>query len=634
MSTQPYVEGGKGPNSGANPSSVSSILVADCGTVLTKVSLLGIVENQYRLMARGEAPTTITPPYEDITKGIIQAINVIEFITGRHFISEGRIISPEQPIGDGVDVFIATISAGGPLRVVVLGAVDSRLEELTRQAVSGLYAETHALPAPSFIATTAAVPVAVGASNTRFSQNAGGQWTPERVALEWERQIECLRELQPQAALIVGIADGPAGPAPLQEACQLLVSAANDSRDRQGAIAGAGSASRPLGSQRVDTLYAGAPQYIEAVRRMLQGNSDVTRVDPLITQAQIGPTSIAAGALYDRKVMQKLPGFAQLQNWSASAPMTTATSLSSLVRFLAQHYAMNVTAVDIGGATTTLMLAGESGEFIPMVNAGIGVGPGLGAILQRVGLQRITRWLPFDINEEEVRQYVMNRMLHPQVVPTNLRDLQISQAFAREALILTVEATKQNNYEWLDADLILATGGILARAPKYGQAALMLLDALQPKGVTSLALDRTMLISQLGAVATVAPVAAVQVNENDAVTHRLGTCVIPFGTLPRGEIALRVGIEYTNGRQVMVDVMSGSIEVIPLQTNEQALLSLFPAPTVDVGLGAGERARAAEEIDGGLVGLIIDARGRPLDLPGNDKERQARLLQWMQAIGA
>jgi hypothetical protein len=634
MSTQPYVEGGKGPNSGANPSSVSSILVADCGTVLTKVSLLGIVENQYRLMARGEAPTTITPPNEDITKGIIQAINVIEFITGRHFISEGRIISPEQPIGDGVDVFIATISAGGPLRVVVLGAVDSRLEELTRQAVSGLYAETHALPAPSFIATTAAVPVAVGASNTHFSPNAGGQWTPERVALEWERQIECLRELQPQAALIVGIADGPAGPAPLQEACQLLVSAANDSRDRQGAVAGAGSASRPLGSQRVDTLYAGAPQYIEAVRRMLQGNSDVTRVDPLISQAQIGPTSIAAGALYDRKVMQKLPGFAQLQNWSASAPMTTATSLSSLVRFLAQHYAMNVTAVDIGGATTTLMLAGESGEFIPMVNAGIGIGPGLGAILQRVGLQRITRWLPFDINEEEVRQYVMNRMLHPQVVPTNLRDLQISQAFAREALILTVEATKQNNYEWLDADLILATGGILARAPKYGQAALMLLDALQPKGVTSLALDRTMLISQLGAVATVAPVAAVQVNENDAVTHRLGTCVIPFGTLPRGEIALRVGIEYTNGRQVMVDVMSGSIEVIPLQTNEQALLSLFPAPTVDVGLGAGERARAAEEIDGGLVGLIIDARGRPLDLPGNDKERQARLLQWMQAIGA
>ncbi len=634
MSTQPYGEGGRVPGGGINPSSVNSILVADCGTVMTKVSLLGLVENQYRLMARGEAPTTVAPPYEDITKGIIQAISVIEFITGRHFISEGRIISPEQPIGDGVDVFIATISAGAPLRLVVLGAVDGRLEELTRQAISGLYAEIHALPAPSFVATSAAVPVSVGAGSTPFPQSAAGQWTPERVALEWERQIECLRELQPQAAVIVGLADGPAGPAPLQDACQLLLSGARELNERQSTNAASDNGASATALHQFDALYAGAPQYVEAVRRMLQGVAQITRVDPLVSRAQIGPTSIATSALYERNVLQKLPGYTALQNWSASALMTSATSLSSLVRFLAQHYAMNVTAVDIGGATTTLMLAGESGEFIPMVNTGIGVGPGLGAVLQRVGLQRITRWLPFDLSEEEVRQFVLNRMLHPQVVSTSLRDLQISQAFAREAVILTVEAARQNNFEWLDADLILATGAILARSPKYGQAALMLLDALQPRGVTSLALDRTMLISQLGAVATVAPVAAVQVNENDAVTHRLGTCVIPFGTLPPGEIALRVGIEYTSGRQVMVDVMSGSIEVIPLQISEQALLSLFPAPSVDVGLGPGERARAAEEIDGGLVGLIIDARGRPLELPVNDKERQARLLQWMQAIGA
>src|SRR5438034_11172265 len=106
MSTQHYAEGGRGPGGNSNPTSANSLLVADCGTVFTKVSLFGLVEGQYRLMARGEAPTTITPPYEDIAKGIIQAINVIEFITGRVFISEGRIISPEQPNGDGIDVFI------------------------------------------------------------------------------------------------------------------------------------------------------------------------------------------------------------------------------------------------------------------------------------------------------------------------------------------------------------------------------------------------------------------------------------------------------------------------------------------------------------------------------------------------
>jgi len=161
---------------------------------------------------------------------------------------------------------------------------------------------------------------------------------------------------------------------------------------------------------------------------------------------------------------------------------------------------------------------------------------------------------------------------------------------------------------------------------------LMLLDALQPRGVTSMVLDRTMLIPQLGAVATVAPVAAVQVNENDAVTHRLGTCIIPFGEVEPGQPALRVGLEYSNGKQSNVEVMGGTLAVVPLQINEQAALTLTPAPTVDVGLGPGERARAAEEIDGGLVGLVIDARGRPLSFASNETERRARLLQWMQAL--
>jgi hypothetical protein len=80
--------------------------------------------------------------------------------------------------------------------------------------------------------------------------------------------------------------------------------------------------------------------------------------------------------------------------------------------------------------------------------------------------------------------------------------------------------------------------------------------------------------------------------------------------------------------------MSGSIEIIPLRINEQAMLTLYPAPTVDVGLGPGERARAAEEIDGGLVGLVIDARGRPLVFPTDETERHARLVQWMQVFGS
>lgn len=591
-----------------SPETARAILVADCGTVVTKVSLLGLVEGQYRLMARGEAPTTVAAPHKDVTKGIIQAIEEIERIVGHRLVARGRILSPQQMSGDGVDLFVAAISAGGPIRIVVLGAVSSQLAALSAQAVSGLYAETHVIPAASYSA----------------AQSSGqGPWTPDRTRLEWERQLQSMRELQPHAALIVGLVDSPAGATPLQEACQLIMNSLQDQR-KQGIAQ----------NKSLPVIYAGAPQYVEAVRRMLNGHAEVTRVETLSSQKQLGPVSMAATALYERDVIQQVPGYEQLRGWSPAAPVGAAGSLSSLVRFLAQHYAMNVTAVDVGASTTSVMMGGERGEFIPMVNAGIGVGPNIGAILQQVGAARVSRWLPFTISEDELRQYVMNHMMHPQVVPTSLRDLQIAQAFAREAIILTLESGAHAQSKQFSADLILATGGVLAHAPKYGQAMMILLDALQPRGVTSMVLDRTMLISQLGAVATVAPVAAVQVNENDAVMHRLGTCVVPFGDLPPGQTALKVDVEYSNGRKVTVDVTSGSIEVIALQVNEQALLSLYPAPTVDVGLGPGERARAAEEIDGGLVGLVIDARGRPLVPAQDDAERQARLLQWMQVMGA
>src|SRR5690348_4193024 len=110
MYTESYLEA-KQNTASNNPGSANSILVADCGTVFTKVSLLGLVEGQYRLMARGEAPTTVSGPYNDITKGIIQAISEIEYVTGHHYVSEGRILSPQQPTGDGIDLFVAAVSA-------------------------------------------------------------------------------------------------------------------------------------------------------------------------------------------------------------------------------------------------------------------------------------------------------------------------------------------------------------------------------------------------------------------------------------------------------------------------------------------------------------------------------------------
>ncbi len=58
-----------------DPSRVRSILATDCGSTTTKAIL---IERQpggeYRLVVRGEAPTTVEAPFDDVTVGVMNAV--------------------------------------------------------------------------------------------------------------------------------------------------------------------------------------------------------------------------------------------------------------------------------------------------------------------------------------------------------------------------------------------------------------------------------------------------------------------------------------------------------------------------------------------------------------------------------
>ncbi|HLY29391.1 MAG TPA: hypothetical protein VKQ36_00055, partial [Ktedonobacterales bacterium] len=165
------------------------------------------------------------------------------------------------------------------------------------------------------------------------------------------------------------------------------------------------------------------------------------------------------------------------------------------------------------------------------------------------------------------------------------------------------------------------------------QAALILLDALEPRGITSLVLDTAQLASMLGAAGVIAATAAMQVAESDAVPLPLGPVISTSGVVPEGQPAVRVALEFPDGRQHVEDIPQGTLARLPLRLGERALLSLYPAPPIDVGLGPGQQARASEPIEGGALGMVVDTRGRPLRLPQSTAERVARLTEWRQALG-
>ena len=80
------------------------------------------------------------------------------------------------------------------------------------------------------------------------------------------------------------------------------------------------------------------------------------------------------------------------------------------------------------------------------------------------------------------------------------------------------------------------------------------------------------------------------------------------------------------------EILFGDIELLPLPAGEKASLEIRPERHFDIGLGQPGRGAVAQ-VEGGLLGVIIDARGRPLRLPGDDLERQQQLQQWLNALG-
>jgi len=64
-------------------------------------------------------------------------------------------------------------------------------------------------------------------------------------------------------------------------------------------------------------------------------------------------------------------------------------------------------------------------------------------------------------------------------------------------------------------DLLVASGGVLSHAPRMHQTAMLLIDAFQPEGVTTLAKDSIFMMPHLGVLAQVHPQASMEVFEQE-----------------------------------------------------------------------------------------------------------------------
>lgn len=595
-------------------SEVKSILATDCGSTTTKAILIEKQRDEYRLVVRGEAPTTVESPFDDVTVGVVNAVREVEELAGRRILKAGAasegIQTPMQD-GVGVDMYLSTSSAGGGLQMTVAGVV---------KTMSAESAERAALGAGAIIIDVIAV---------------------DDGRKEYEK-VQRIRELRPDMILMSGGTDGGTV-SHLVDLAEMLLSA--DPKPRLGI------------GVRLPVIYAGNKDAVDAVREIIGDKVDLRVVDnirPTIDRENLYPAREAIHELFLQHVMQQAPGYSKLSTWTSEGIMSTPNAVGKIIQTIADQERINVLAVDIGGATTDVFSV-FGGVFTRTVSANLGMSYSICNVLAEAGIANIRRWIPFEVDEWSLRNQLRNKMIRPTTIPQTLQDLYIEQAVSREALrlafihhkslarelkgvqqtrtiadALSQDATGKTLVHLMDLDMIVGSGGVLSHAPKRAQSALMMLDAYQPEGVTMLAVDSIFMMPQLGILSTVMPEAASQVFKRDCLI-KLGTAICPVGTGKEGQPAVQVSLEHPTGESKTYEVAFGSILVAPLGAGERAQATIAPAKGFDVGARKGRPLTV--EVEGGVVGLIIDARGRPLALPQDDSQRIAKLKQWFRAMG-
>jgi hypothetical protein len=236
--------------------------------------------------------------------------------------------------------------------------------------------------------------------------------------------------------------------------------------------------------------------------------------------------------------------------------------------------------------------------------------------------------------------WLLNKMLRPHTHPTTREDVLIEHAVMREALTLTLNALWDER-PGAPYDLVVVGGGVLAHAPHPGLAALTILDALQPASeetmlAVDLHLDMLGLMGAAGALAFAKPDSALTLFEQDLLRNMpLASCVVALGGGRAGEPAIAATLNRVGGGTQQISVQHGQIGRLALPIGQKGQLTLRPANGVRIGHNApgADVSTDVAAISGSALGVIIDARGRPLRLPDDARARQQLLWDWLVALG-
>jgi len=571
-----------------------SMLMLDVGSCTTRACLIDLVDGRFRFLAQAEVATRLASG-QPITEPVIEAIAKIEEISQRDLMRDGVPVTPESEEAAGADLMLTASSAAPPLDCVLIGLTRDLSIESACRACAG----SHALIRQTII---------LG----RRAQN----WDNRAIAL--------LRETPPDVLIMVGGVDTSPTQS-LEDAAKVLSVIYQDVPEEK----------RPV------VVFAGNQEARRPITRHIGETFDLRFVDNVRPNLHTETLSELQRELEDLYAVEKLaalPGYHMLSQWCSAPISTTTEALSTTWRFMAEknQLARGVLGLDLGGSTTYVGAA-HGGRYQWTTAAAMGTSIGIDGLIDASGLRDIARWLPQHLEPQALTERLENMRLRPLGIPTTREDLDVTLALVRQALLLTIRRMRRQHWHQVDKqpvvettpafDVIAVRGGTLSSMHDDALLGLTLLDAIQPTGLAHVVIDWASIWPQLGMLARIAPLAALQVLSTDSLRH-LGTVIAPIGEASDGERALQITFAPHDGEPREISIPAGTIRCLPLAAGQEAEVSVRPSRAFDIGLGSKGQAGKAK-VQGGSLGVIIDTRGRPLSLPQDTERRRGKMQEWL-----
>jgi len=563
-------------------------LALDVGSTFTRAFLFDGVEGQYRLVAVGQSPTTASAPARDALLGVEQAIQDLQTLSGVHLLDEdGGLIVPTTSTGEGVDAVVGTVSSGQPLRVVIMGVLPELSVASARRIVEGAYVDVVQV----FTASDAATP---------------------------EEQIERLVEAYPDIVILAGGTNQGARHA-VAAHVDLLVWAVR---------------LWPL-AQRPWILYAGNEALAEGVQKRLGAHYEVRlapNVRPSLIEENLTPAREAFLDIFRLLWAARTPGMEEMHVLTRGRFTLTAQGFARFARYMQRLYAPHgsMLAVDLGSAYTSAVW----GPLDASQHATWPWGLGLGLrswVAQPDFMDAVQSWSPVahvGAPGGTAADFVHWKRWYPHTLPLDDAGLDLEETLARALLQQVRRRTLGRD---ATAAFFFVAGGVLSAAPTPQRALLTILEGLQPVGLTTIVVDYAQMAGVLGVLAELNEYVVVQVAGSAAYTP-LAVVLSPHwrGRVAEGEPVAEGVLAYGDDHEEPFTLRAGVMQRLPLAPGRRASLRVQPLRGVDVGAGWGQPLR--QEILGSLLGVVLDARGRPWTPPATPQERAEQQRRARQAL--